>query len=479
MKKTLISVVLSVIVASQSFAQPDGSLDLSFNPDSGFDNAVTSIAIQPDGKVIAVGHFSEYNGVVRQGIARLNTDGSLDLTFDPGSGFVDGGNGGILVESVVLQPDGKIVVGGAFTEFNGIGLNSIARLNSDGSIDPTFQIGNGIDGIDGFAGTVRAIAIQADGNIIAAGYFDGYDVEERHSIVRINEFGSIDNTFYPNPNPLYLGQIYTLALQSDGKIIVGGWFSNFEESLSESLVRLNPDGSLDGNFQSGTGVNAYGVEDIEIQPDGKILIAGQFEEVDGQQHFTVARLHPNGSVDNSFSLDPDFNWYASLSLALQPDGKIIMGCWLSTWFNADTMVVSIVRLESNGTIDNAFVPGIGINGGWIDDVELQSDGKIIVAGTFLEFDGISRNSIARLNGVSVGVEEIIAEDISVFPNPSTGILHITVDTPVDYIVFDFFGKQVAQGSSKTIDLTSCPNGIYLLRVQNKSKLYSSKITLSR
>ncbi len=206
----------------------DGSLDTSFNPGSVANSGVLSIASQPDGKILIGGWLTQYNGTTRNDIARLNSDGSLDTSFNPGSG-VHGS-----ISSIALQPDGKILIGGEFTQYNGTTRNNIARLNPDGSLDTSFNPGGGAN-----------------------------------------------------------GEVYSIALQPDGKILIGGWFFEYNGTSRNNIARLNPDGSLDTSFNPGSGTN-ISINSIALQPDGKILIGGGFTQYNGTPRNGIARLNSSG-----------------------------------------------------------------------------------------------------------------------------------------------------------------------------------------
>jgi uncharacterized delta-60 repeat protein len=249
------------------FAQP-GTMDLSFNPDDvGFGNGdgpnstVRTTAIQSDGKIIIGGFFTSFNGTSQNRIARLNNDGSLDTTFNPGTGA----NNEIL--TLVLQSDGKIIVGGDFSTFNGVIRTRIARLNTDGSLDTTFNPGTGANN------DVVSIVIQNDGKIIIAGRFVSFNGFSRSRIARLNNDGSLDTSF--NPGTGANDEILTTTVQSDGKIIIGGRFESFNGTPQNYIARLNTDGSVDTTFNPGTGADFY-VETTALQSDGKIIIGGLF-----------------------------------------------------------------------------------------------------------------------------------------------------------------------------------------------------------
>ncbi|MEM6321521.1 MAG: delta-60 repeat domain-containing protein, partial [Bacteroidota bacterium] len=161
----------------------DGSLDTSFDPGSGTNATVQSVAVQSDGKVLIGGDFTTVNGTSRARIARLNADGSLDTSFDPGSGT----NGD--VQSVAVQSDGKVLIGGFFTTVDGTGRRRIARLNADGSLDTSFDPGSGTNA------TVQSVAVQSDGKVLIGGDFTSVDGTSRNSIARLNADGSLDTSF--------------------------------------------------------------------------------------------------------------------------------------------------------------------------------------------------------------------------------------------------------------------------------------------
>jgi uncharacterized delta-60 repeat protein len=365
----------------------NGSLDASFNPGSGATiNPVYSTVLQSDGKIIIGGAFSTYNGVSRNGIARLNADGSLDLTFNPGIGTIGG-----TVLSTVLQSDGKIIIGGGFTSYNGTARKNIARLNSDGSLDATFDPGIGPNNF------VRAIAIQSDGKIAIGGGFTTYFGITRNGIARLNADGSIDATFNPNLgiDNNYL-DVYSVSIQIDGRTIISGSFYTFNiGSPRNQIARLNGDGSLDDTFCPRTGVvgRSSTLLASNIQNDGKIIIAGDFNSFNDTRRIFIARVNSNGSLDPSF--DPGLGTNELIyEIAIQNDGKIIIvGAFTS--FNG-TSVNRIARLNPDGSLDATFNIGSGADVD-IATIAIQSDGKIIIGGLFSNFNGVARNGIARLN----------------------------------------------------------------------------------
>jgi uncharacterized delta-60 repeat protein len=262
----------------------DGTLDATFNPGTGASGAVRNITLQSDGKMIIGGDFTTYNGTSRNRIARLNTDGTLDTTFNPGTGA------NILVNSTTLQSDGKIIIGGDFTTYNGTSRNRIARLNTDGTLDTTFNPGTGA------SGSVGSVNLQSDGKIIIGGFFTTYNGTSRNRIARLNTDGTLDTTFNPGTGADNL--IFFTALQSDGKIIIGGNFTTYNGTSRNRIARLNTDGTLDTTFNPTTGAD-NNITFITLQSDGKIIITGPFTAYNGVSRNRVARLSTLVPVDTT------------------------------------------------------------------------------------------------------------------------------------------------------------------------------------
>jgi uncharacterized delta-60 repeat protein len=295
--------------------------DEGFDIGDGFEDPVFSLVIQPDGKILVGGQFEDFNGNRVNYLVRLNADGSLDEGFDIGDGFSS------TVESIALQPDGKILAGGGFSSFDGnYSNNYLVRLNADGSLDEGFDIG------DGFNSIVRTIALQPDGKILLGGRFSSYDGSFARGLVRLNADGSLDEGFDIGDG--FQPGVQSIVLQPDGKILVGGGFLAFDDNYSNNrLVRLNADGSLDEGFDIGDGFNRQ-VKSIALQPDGKILVGGEFFSFDGNSANRLVRLNTDGSLDEGFDIGDGFN-SAVLTIVLQSDGKILVGGLFNS-FNGNT-----------------------------------------------------------------------------------------------------------------------------------------------
>jgi gliding motility-associated-like protein/uncharacterized delta-60 repeat protein len=292
----------------------NGSFDSTFNLGTGLDGSPKQMVIQPDGKILLVGDFTSYNGTSRLRIARLNQDGTLDISFNPGTGA------NLNVNALALQVDGKIIIGGEFTTYNGTSVQRIVRLNSDGTLDNTFNPGTGPG--PAMSNAIGTINIQTDGKIIISGQFTTFNGTSISKIARLNPDGTLDASFNPGTGPGGGGLIEEAVLHTDGKLIIGGSFSSYNGTNRNFIARLNTDGSLDTSFDPGTGANIY-VHSVGLLPNGKIIIAGSFTSFNGTSRPRIARLNPDGTLDTTF--DPGTG--ANLSIydaTIQPDGRIII-----------------------------------------------------------------------------------------------------------------------------------------------------------
>jgi uncharacterized delta-60 repeat protein len=286
----------------------DGSLDNGFlnglsgvGAPPGYFPYVHSLAAQSDGKALLVGNFTTVNDVSRNNIARLNADGTLDSGFqnglsgiraDPAISYYPS------VSSLAAQSDGKVLIGGHFHLVNGVSRTNIARLNADGSLDSDFQ--NGLSGADG---NVRFVAVQSDGKVLIGGNFSIVNGVGRKAIARLNADGSLDRGFLNGlsgvGNPFDGSSVNSVAVQSDGKVLIGGSFYRVNGEDRVGIARLNADGKLDSGFQeglSGVGGDAYSVDSIALQSDGKVLIGGNFYRVNGVQARSFARLWGSSDI---------------------------------------------------------------------------------------------------------------------------------------------------------------------------------------
>jgi uncharacterized delta-60 repeat protein len=377
----------------------------SFDPNADFQ--INAMVQQPDGKVIIGGEFTTLapNGgptVQQLRIARLNPDGTLDTAFAAGA---LGANGD--VHTIALQADGKIIVGGEFTGIGGQARYHIARLDpATGAADSSFtSYANDI---------VYAVAVQADGKILIAGQFTIVGVvpvqQARNRLARLDPATGAPDSFDPNLNSI----AWSLALQADNKILVGGQFTTVGGGVTRNgIARLDPITGAADSFDPQANVGSI-VRSIAVQSDGKIIAGGAFGIIGGQIRSDIARLDPvTGGVD---SFDPEANGDVR-SIALQTDGKILAGGLFHS-IGGQTRNY-IARLDPGTGLADSFDPNAS---DFVQSVAVQTDGKILLGGRFttLAPDGgpmVTRNHIARL---TTGAEPTPTPTVTPTPTPCAG-----------------------------------------------------------
>jgi uncharacterized delta-60 repeat protein len=321
----------------------DGSLDTTFNPEA--DDRVYAFAIQANGQIVVGGSFSEMNGETRYYIARLNNDGTLDSSFNPGEQYLWAGYDLGYVRSIIVQPDQKLVVGGKFESMAGEASPKIARLNPDGSADTSFS-----PELDK-ARDINVLALQSDNKIILGMEADQDDNWGQYvPIYRLNTDGSRDDTFSASlTGPTNVSpEVYAFDIQDNGKILIGGTFNEGD------LIRINTDGSSDTAFNSNSSVSLVNslydaVLTIAVQSDGKILVGGGIDELNGEEHYGLGRLNADGTLDSTFN--PMTNDQVNV-LVVQTDGKILVG---GGFFGLNGQSQNYIgRLNADGTLDTSF-----------------------------------------------------------------------------------------------------------------------------
>jgi uncharacterized delta-60 repeat protein len=393
----------------------NGTLDMTFAVGVGPSDWVLSTSILPNGKIMIGGFFNTYNGITVGRIARLHSDGSLDETFSVGTGADNG------IFSISVQSDGKIMVGGWIKTFNGTETGGIARLNSNGTLDGTFLIGNGAFGI-------HATAIQTDGKIVIAGSFIMYNGTVVHRLARLNPNGMLDMPFLAAPGTGTNDVVSAIAIQADGKIIIGGDFTLYNGASVNRIVRLNTEGSIDATFSVGSGANGR-VQSIGLQPDGKIIIAGGFTSYSGIAINYIARLNVDGTIDEDFAIGTGPNSWVQATV-IQPDGKVVIGGQFTSFNGVGRN--RFTRLNTDGTVDESFLIGTGVDIN-ITSMALQTDGKIVIGGWFTSYNGTAINRLARVNANGT-----LDESFSIGEGPNTTVNSISIQSNGKIIVGGYF-----------------------------------------
>jgi uncharacterized delta-60 repeat protein len=352
--------------------------------------AAYSVAFQSDGKLVVAGSGSDSFAV-----ARYSSDGTLDSSFGQGGtvkpAFRDFSVGSHAT-SVALQSDGKIVAAGWLGGGGSYPFFGLARYNSDGTLDSSFGNGGEVTTKFGLTDEIDSVAVQSDGKIVVAGRMRyGIDGSPyKFALARYNTDGTLDTTFGPGGLVITFfstdAGAHGMALQSDGKIVVAG-----DVGMQDfALARYNTDGSLDSSFgQSGEVTTAFGSSaaayGVALQSDGKILAAG-FTTTTGSNPdaFALARYNSEGTLDSSFGQGGEVTtafgsgYLAARSLAVQGDGSIV-----AAGFADNGNSFAVVRYTSTGALDSSFGQGglVTTPGGEANSVALESDGKIVIAGT--------------------------------------------------------------------------------------------------
>jgi uncharacterized delta-60 repeat protein len=459
LSRAAIALTLAVLLLSSNVLPPAqaaaGDLDPTFGNGGkvitdffNSEDECSAMVIQPDGKIVVAGTVVLSSFENEFALARYNPDGSLDPTF---------GNGGKVttaflnrfsersgrVHALALQPDGKILAVGEARvgEFISIHI-ALARYNTDGSLDQNFGDGGKVtthfsDLSFNEEDIAFAVAIQPDGKIVTAGRRSS-DFKINFSdfqLVRYNSNGSLDSTFGTGgqvttqflANPFgNICEARGVVIQPDGKIIAAGRFANTlddpEPAFSDfALARYNTDGSLDPTFGSGGQVvtDFFGGADlataIVLQPNGRIVASGIASGSNNFFGFGMARYNTNGNLDASFGNGgkvltfPAGDNIGSVASALQPDGKIILAGPFVPFPFVRSIGFVIARYNSNGSQDASFgdggkvitsFPGIGSQA---TAVAIQSDGRIVAAGTTFNNDFLGDFALARYDGASFNI----------------------------------------------------------------------------
>jgi uncharacterized delta-60 repeat protein len=354
----------------------------AFNPNA--DNTVYATANQTDGKFLLGGGFTTLGPQTQSNMSRFYNIGRLNADGTPDPAFI--ATADATVDTLSMQADGKILVGGSFTKLCGQSRLMIGRLNTDGTLDTNFNpVANS---------AVYCLGALPDGRIMVGGAFYGLGGQLCTNIGRLNPDGRLDTNFHGGGN----GSVYSVAVQPDGKVLVGGAFSALDGQPRSHLGRLNADGSLDNTFNPSAGGPVSG---LALQADGKILVGGYFLTLNGQPRNYIGRLNPDGSLDSAF--DPGANDYV-FSLALQADGKIQVGGNFTVLGGQARSRMG--RLNTDGTLDLTFNPGAD---GCVYSLALQADGTTLVGGSFTTLGGQPRSCIGRLNGTDPAIQALVCD----------------------------------------------------------------------
>jgi uncharacterized delta-60 repeat protein len=346
-------------------------LDATFDAGPGPDGEIIDLALQPDGGILVAGRFSSFDGVPHRGLARLRSNGKLDYQKVDVYGTID---------ALALQRDGRILIAGDFNAVNGIMRPRIARLEANLALDPMFYTGEGPDG--------EVFSVVTDNNqIFLAGAFHHIGEANLSGVARLGADGHIDPAFQIGPGTD--GPVLAAAVVEKDKLLIGGNFHNFHGTGRSFMCAILASGKVSGVYRRD--VRGGPVRVIVTQPDGKILIAGDFNALHNDKFKGIARLAPNGNVDASFNAGSGVDRTVE-TVAVQRDGKIIIGGDFTSVNGVPRE--HLARLNPDGSLDKTFFPRIV--GEKVRKVLVQPDGKILVAGPFTGVEGVNHAKLARL-----------------------------------------------------------------------------------
>jgi uncharacterized delta-60 repeat protein len=502
-KTRLTFFILFLFLLSQEgiLAQP-GSLDKTFGDNGIVTTAigdryalVHSIAVQSDFRIVAAG-FAYRGKNLEFAIARYDTNGTLDASFGVNGIIttkIDTGDNSI--RSLIIQPDGKLVVAG-YSGCDHFNVNfALARYNIDGSLDNSFGTNGTVITSFGVISMVTSSARQVDGKIVAVGNMgSGVSPDgNKFALSRYTTNGNLDSTFGTD------GKITTavrniddvansVGIQADGKIIAAGTSyhdTNFDIGPDIAIVRYNTNGSIDTTFGTkGKVITALNDDSfavsINIQEDQKIVVSCSTYK-GGIYNFVLVRYTTDGSLDKSFGINGIVTTTISSendqarSSIIQSDNKIVV---IGTSMNNSVHDFRIVRYNQDGSSDSTFgtdgivTTAIDSSNSYLCAVAIQHDGKILVGGEIYINDTIGRLALARyISGLNIGEIDNPNNSILIYPNPSTGRLTVETSlTPANsqLTIMNLCGQQLITRqitSPKTqIDISSLPSGVYFVRI---------------
>lgn len=385
------------ILREMSDPSPEGTLNQSIQANLGtsFSSTPQTLAIDSNNNIFPGGSFTSFNGNSLSGIVKLSSAGVEDATFttNAGTGFND------TVRGISVDSLDRVVIGGSFSTFNGNTRRKLIRLNNDGTEDSTFISNLGTAFPTGAGNFVSQIGIFSDDSMIAVGAFTSFNGGSPARVVMINEDGTFASgaaaAFNTNLGTGFDGGAITTFVQANGQILIGGSFTTLNGSgVAPNLVRLNSDGTLDTTFNTnlGTGFDASVVYVVE-QPDTKILVAGSFTDLNGSSLPFFVRLNSDGTIDTSFVTAMGTGFDAgTTSIQVQNDDKILVSGTF-TEFDGNGLE-RIARLNSDGSEDTGFTTtaGAGPNN-VIGDFAEKSNGAVVAVGAFTQYGASLANRI--------------------------------------------------------------------------------------
>lgn len=338
--------------------------------EGGANATVEAVLIDTAQRTYLGGQFTSFAGQTRNRIARLGTNGLVDAT-NPNSDDT--------VHALGRQSDGKIIVVGRFDTIGGVAHSYICRLNADGTLDSGFTT-------QGAFGLIQCLCVQADDKILVGGTFTRINGVTRNRTARLNADGTLDTSYAATVTSGGVAVVYSMAVQADGQILIGGAFSSVAGSGRNNIARVSSTGTIDSGFNPNSSDTVFSVV---VQSDQKILIGGGFVTIAGASRDGFARLNTGGTIDTGFLPATD----NAVTTIVIDGATILVGGSFTTI--AGSARAGFARINSDGTIVSAFNPSP--SGGSVWDCAVLANTSIVVVGNFTTIAGQSRASVAHLN----------------------------------------------------------------------------------
>lgn len=436
MKNLAAVVVLAVMPFAPVLAQ-GWVVDPSFGVGTGAEDpiVVTNVEQQPNGTLLVGGWFELFDGVPRAGLVKLSSSGEIDLSFNAG---ITGSPA--RVDLVLRMPDGRIIVGGQFDAVVGEPRNGLARLMPTGGLDVGLAPET--------SGWVWAADVTSTNDLFIGGNL--FDLN-----LGFSEMSVVDEMGATVAQPA-MGMGDVIRTQPDDHVLVGSRDAPF-------VLRLMPDGSTDATFTSGFGAGTQDIHDMVLQPDGRVLVCGDFQTVDGTSRSMIARLNADGSLDTAFDPGTGFNGDAEVLLLLADGDVLVAGDF--TTYNGVALEGGLVRLGPGGVLLASY-PASGIQ-----DMVMQPSGKLVVVGFQLSYEGLGYPGILRLMpDIGTGMQQDVERTVSAYPNPARDVVVVQRggSSTCQWSVLDAMGRVVGSGVEAAqqvrLPLNGLAPGAYALRI---------------
>ena len=432
-----------------------GQPDLSFSPHLQGPGRVHDVVVQADGRIVIGGSFDEVNGTAAHGLARLNANGTLDTNHAPQT------VPHTTVNTLALQADGKLLVGGSFGSLGGASCPSLARLLPTGAADATFvPVASSLGGPPAWA--VQHVALQPSGRVLVLGSGRWTGLQ------RLLTTGQADASF----QPAFGLNAQTFAVQPDARIVAAGQYYPVAGPIYP-VVRLLPNGAVDPSFALTAPATFFNLRaPLTLYPDGRVLLSF-FGGYGNSPQRQLARLLPDGTVDASFNVGTNNGLAAVYTMCVQPNGRVLVGGSLLNPGSTLQGFSGSARLLPDGTLDNTYFPLSGPEE-MVYKFAIQPDGKILAAGNFSSVSGLPIIGLTRLvdpNVLSISPTARAAA-LTAWPVPAREALHVQLDAtaqPQRVQLLDALGRavrtQAATSAALTLPTAGLAPGVYLLRVE--------------